>query len=112
MLSGTNADDSFPLAVMVSLAAVVWNYLFNVAFESWEKRKNVRFRTFLIRCMHTAGFEAGLILICLPIYMLWYKVGLWKAFTMELALLLFFLVYTFIYTLLFDKVFALPQHQA
>ena len=111
-LSGSNADDSFPLAVMVTTAAVIWNFLFNWVFEAWERRQNIRSRSLLIRCIHAVGFEGGLIVTCLPIYMLWYSIGPWTAFTMALALLLFFLVYTFIFTLLFDKVFTLPQHQA
>lgn len=109
-LSGTDAKGSMPVAVMVSVAAVVWNYLYNAAFESWEQRNSIKARTFWVRSLHASGFEGGLILICLPIYMLWYDVGPWKAFKMELALLLFFLIYTFVFTLIFDKVFTLPRH--
>ncbi|NYT65009.1 PACE efflux transporter [Alcaligenaceae bacterium] len=111
-LSGTDAKSSLPIAIIVSIAAVVWNYIYNTAFESWEQRKNIKVRTLLIRTSHACGFEGGLVLICLPVYMLWYNVGLWKAFTMELALLLFFLVYTFVFTLIFDKIFTLPQHSS
>ena len=64
----------------------------------------------LIRSAHAIGFEGGLVLICLPLYMIWYDVGLIKAFMMEAALLLFFLVYTFVFTLGFDKIFTLPRY--
>jgi uncharacterized membrane protein len=97
------------VAVIVSLAAVIWNFIFNTVFEAWEQRWQVAKRTLLIRSIHALGFEGGLVLVCLPIYMTWYDVGLLKAFTMEAALLLFFLVYTFVFTLIFDKVFTLPQ---
>ena len=109
-LSGSDAAESLPVAVMVSLAAVIWNFLYNTAFEVWERRKHVAKRTLFIRSMHALGFEGGLVLICLPLYMIWYDVGLIKAFMMEAALLLFFLVYTFIFTLGFDKIFTLPHH--
>lgn len=109
-LSGSDAAESLPVAVMVSLAAVIWNFLYNTAFEAWERRKHVAKRTLFIRSMHALGFEGGLVLICLPLYMIWYDVGLIKAFIMEAALLLFFLVYTFIFTLGFDKIFTLPHH--
>lgn len=112
LLSGSKADDSFPLAVIVSTVAVVWNYFFNLGFEAWERRKNIQSRSLRIRLIHTLGFEGGLVLTCLPIYMLWYQVGPWSAFTKVLALMLFFLAYTFIFTWLFDKVFTLPQQQA
>ena len=109
-LSGGDAQNSLPVAIIVSTAAVIWNFIYNTFFESWESRNQVLVRTLKIRSMHAIGFEGGLFLFCLPVYMLWYGVGLWKALTMEAALLLFFLVYTFIFTLLFDKVFTL-QHQ-
>ena len=109
-LSGGDAAESLPVAVMVSLAAVIWNFIYNTAFENWERRKQVTQRTFFIRSAHAIGFESGLVLICLPLYMIWYDVGFIKAFMMEAALLLFFLVYTFLFTLGFDKIFTLPHH--
>lgn len=109
-LSGSNAKESLPVAILISVAAVIWNFIYNTAFEAWERHKKVKQRTILIRSVHAVGFEGGLILICLPLYMLWYNVGLFKAFTMEISLLLFFLAYTFVFTLIFDNIFTLPQH--
>lgn len=109
-LSGSDAAQSLPLAIMVSGAAVVWNFIYNSAFEYIEKRWQINHRTLIIRALHALGFEGGLILICLPLYMLWFNVGIWTAFIMEAALLAFFLIYTFIFTLIFDKIFPLPQH--
>ena len=110
LLSNSSAAESLPVAVMVSLAAVIWNFIYNTAFENWERRKQVTQRTLLVRSAHAIGFEGGLVLICLPLYMIWYDVGFIKAFMMEAALLLFFLVYTFFFTLGFDKIFTLPHH--
>ncbi|WP_269900079.1 PACE efflux transporter [Paenalcaligenes faecalis] len=109
-LSGSDAQDSLPVAIIVSVTAVIWNYVYNTLFESWERRHQIMDRTLRIRCFHAIGFEGGLLVFCLPIYMLWYGVGLWTAFVMEAALLLFFLVYTFVFTLIFDKIFTL-HHQ-
>ena len=110
-LSGGDAQQSLPVAVIVSTAAVAWNFVYNTLFESWEARKQLKERTLKIRSIHAIGFEGGLFLFCLPIYMLWYSVGVWEAMVMESALLLFFLVYTFVFTLLFDQVFTLPHQQ-
>lgn len=109
-LSGSNAQESLPVAIIISTAAVVWNYIYNTAFEMWENRNQIKARTFIIRCIHAIGFEGGLVLICLPLYMFWYGVGVWAAISMEAALLTFFLIYTFIFTLLFDQLFTL-KHQ-
>lgn len=111
ILSGSDEfGESFPVAILVSTAAVIWNYIYNTGFEHWEKRKQIMARNFRVRSIHAVGFEAGLFLICLPLYMLWYGVSLWKAISMEAALLLFFLLYTFFFTLVFDKIFTL-NHQ-
>ncbi|QCU91125.1 PACE efflux transporter [Thiomicrorhabdus sediminis] len=110
LLSNSDVDESLPVAILMSTAAVVWNYLFNTAFEFWETRQQINKRTLAVRSLHALGFEGGLILICVPLYMVWYGVDLWTAFAMEAALLLFFLVYTFVFTFLFDQVFIL-QHQ-
>ena len=110
LLSGGNAAESLPVAIMVSVAAVIWNFIYNTGFEAWEHRRHVAQRTFVIRIVHAVGFEGGLLLICLPLYMLWYGVSLTKAFTMEATLLLFFLIYTFVFTLIFDNIFTLPDH--
>ena len=107
-LSGGDAVQSLPVAVIVSAAAVIWNFVFNTLFEAWERRRGNPERTFIIRSIHALIFEGGLFLLCLPLYMFWYGVGLYEAVVMESALLLFFLIYTFLFTLVFDKVFTLP----
>lgn len=110
VLSGGDAQQSLPVAIIVSAIAVIWNYVYNVIFESWEARNQVMDRTIRIRIIHAIGFEIGLLVFTLPLYMLWYSVGLWTAFTMVAALLVFFLCYTFIFTLIFDKFFTPPMH--
>ena len=109
-LSNSKASESLPVAMMVSLAAVIWNFLYNTAFEAWERRRHIACRTLWIRSAHAFGFEGGLVLICLPLYMVWYHVGLFQAFMMEAALLVFFLIYNFVFTFIFDKIFTLPYH--
>ncbi|WP_299237079.1 PACE efflux transporter [uncultured Halomonas sp.] len=111
-LSDGDAQQSLPVAIMVSIAAVIWNFIYNTGFEFWEFRKQIGVRTFKVRSLHAFGFEAGLFLICLPLYMVWYDVGVWTAATMEAAIMVFFLVYTFLFTLLFDRVFPRPGFDA
>ena len=109
-LINSEASDSLPVAMMVSLAAIIWNFVYNTAFETWEQRRQIAERTLLIRSVHAFIFEVGLVLICLPLYMIWYHVGLLQAFMMEAALLVFFLIYNFVFTFIFDKIFTLPYH--
>lgn len=109
-LSGASSSDSLPVAIMVSVIAVIWNYVFNTLFETWERSLGVQVRTLKVRLMHAGGFELGLFFFTVPIYMLWYRVGIVEAVMMEIALLIFFLIYTFVFTWLFDLVFVLPRY--
>ncbi|PNK61667.1 hypothetical protein A6J60_012860 [Psychrobacter sp. FDAARGOS_221] len=110
-INGGETMESLPVAVMVSLAAVIWNFIYNTAFEAWERRRQNQERTLLVRSIHAVGFEGGLILVCLPLYMIWYDVGVYEAFMTIIGLLLFFLAYTFVFTLIFDKIFPLSNQQ-
>lgn len=110
LLSGSDAQKSLSLAIIISIVAVIWNFVYNTLFEYWERRQQIKVRTFKVRSLHAIGFEGGLTLVCLPLYMLWYKVGLWTALTMEVSLVVSFLIFTFIFTLIFDNIFTLSQH--
>lgn len=109
LLSGTSAQGSLPMAVAISVIAVIWNYIFNALFETWEKRYRITQRGLKIRMLHASMFEFGLLLLTLPLYMFWYQVGVWQALGMEFALLIFFFFYTFIFTWVFDKFFVLAH---
>lgn len=96
------------LAVMTSVVAVVWNLVFNHAFEWWESRQPVRGRSVARRVAHAIGFEGGLVVLLVPIMAWWLRVSLLQAFLMDVALVVFFLVYTFVFTWAFDRIFGLP----
>lgn len=108
LLNGGTAQKSLPVAIVISVIAIVWNYLYNTAFEATEIRLGLTERTPRVRIVHACGFEAGLVILTIPILMVWFDVGIWAAFKLEAALLAFFLFYTYFFTLLFDKIFTLP----
>ena len=95
-------------AVVSSVVAVVWNVVFNTLFERWEARQTVRGRSLGRRAAHAIGFEGGLVVMLVPFFAWWLQVSLWQAFVLDLGLLLFFLVYTFVFNWVFDRVFGLP----
>lgn len=103
-----DAASSLPVAIAVSVIAVIWNFIFNSGFEAMERRAGFTSRGLKLRVAHSMGFEGGLILFTVPLLMLWYQIGLVEAFVMEAALLVFFLFYTFVFTLIFDQIFTLP----
>jgi uncharacterized membrane protein len=95
-------------AVGSSAIAVVWNLIYNTVFERWEARQTVRGRSFQRRAAHAIGFELGFIVTLVPLFAWWLDIGWWHALVLDLGLSLFFLVYTFVFNLGFDKVFGLP----
>ena len=107
-LSGQGAGHSSVVAVAASAIAVLWNVVFNWAFERWESRQTVRGRSVARRVAHAIGFEGGLVFTLVPLFAWWFKVSLWEAFVMDLALIVFFRCYTFVFNWAFDRVFGLP----
>jgi uncharacterized membrane protein len=111
-LSGAGASTSTALAVIASAIAVVWNLGYNTLFEAWETRQTVRGRSVWRRIAHAIGFEGGLAAILVPVFAWWLDVSLWEALWFDAALLVFFLVYTFVFNWIFDRVFGLPTSAA
>lgn len=105
---GQQPGESSAMAVVASAIAVIWNVSFNSAFEWWEARQSVKGRSIRRRIAHALGFEGGLALILVPLMAWWFGVTLWQALVMEAALVVFFLVYTYIFNWVFDRFFGLP----
>ena len=108
----SGAAHSGVISAVSSAIAVAWNLAFNALFERWESRQSVRGRGLARRVAHALGFEGGLVLMLVPLLAWWFDVGLWQALVMDLGLLLFFLVYTFVFNWAFDRVFGLPAAAA
>lgn len=110
LLLGHDLRDSGLTAVVSSLIALIWNYLWTTMFEAWESRQASTTRTVLRRVAHAVGFEGGLIVFLVPVMALLLGVSLLDAFLLDLGLLVFFLCYTFVFAWLFDLI--LPRRPA
>ena len=106
------ATSSLGLAIALSSIALVWNYVFNSMFESWESRQSVKGRSFARRLAHGIGFEGGLVFLLVPVMSFWLEISLLDAFLANLGLLAFFFFYAIGFTWAFDRVFGLPQSVA
>lgn len=109
LVFGQSPLSSLGLSVTMSSIALVWNYSFNALFERWEARQTVKGRSWQRRAAHGLGFEGGLALILVPVMAGWLGITWWQAFVADLGILVFFLVYTVVFTWAFDRVFGLPQ---
>ncbi|PAT38032.1 PACE efflux transporter [Vandammella animalimorsus] len=108
LLSSSGMQRALLAAVAASVTAVTWNYIFNTFFERWEARQPTQGRSIRRRLAHALGFEGGLIFFLVPLLAWLLGVSLWQAFVMDFGLMLFFLIYTFVFTWCFDRIFGLP----
>jgi uncharacterized membrane protein len=89
------------LAVMLSTVAMVWNMVYNTVFDRLWPVSRVA-RNLKVRVLHAVGFEAGFILIGVPIAAWMLNITWGQAFMLELGFFLFFLPYTMLYNWLYD----------
>lgn len=105
MALGHSGSHSGITALVSSVIALSWNFVWTTLFEAWERRQASRRRTVKRRIGHALGFEAGLIFFLVPAMAWTLQVGYVEAFLLDLGLIVFFLIYTFVFAWLFDLVF-------
>lgn len=91
------------LTLTVSLIAMLWNMSFNAIFDRSQQRLGFK-RTLGARIVHAMIFEAGLVAMVVPLAAWWLGIGLWEAFMLDIAIILFFLPYTFCFNWVYDFV--------
>ena len=94
--------ESSALALLVSLIATIWNYIFNVLFDKLQKKYLFK-KNLLVRILHGISFELGLIVITTPLVAFLFNMGILEAFFLELGMLLYFFPYSIVYNWLYDK---------
>ena len=108
LMADTSAGGSLAFSILASTVAMLWNLAFNAMFEAWEARQTIRGRSLARRTAHALLFEAGLVLMLLPLTIWWFSVGLLTALAYEGVLIVAFLIYTWAFTWAFDRLFGLP----
>lgn len=106
--SGVPAMDSLGLLALIALIAAFWNAIYNTTFDWVEARVTGRTadrRPYALRIMHALGFEGGLILITLPIFMAWTGMGWLEALLADIGLAIAYTLYAFVFNLGYDRVF-------
>jgi len=63
----------------------------------------------IVRVLHALAFEAGLLVVLLP-FIAWYlDISLWDAFVLDIALAAFYIIYAYVFNLIYDTLFPLPE---
>jgi uncharacterized membrane protein len=89
------------LAVAISTIAMLWNMIFNAAFDRAQSKMKFQ-RTITVRVVHSLLFELGLTIAVVPLAAWGLGISLLEAFLLDLGVLLFFLLYSFVYNWFYD----------
>jgi uncharacterized membrane protein len=108
LMSDASAGSALALSILTATIALSWSFVYNTVFEAWEARQSVTGRSLRRRTAHALLFEGGLVLICIPVMAWWLGVGFLEALVYEAGLITLFIVYTYLFTWGFDRIFGLP----
>jgi len=94
------------IGIASATIATLWNFVFNMGFDRamLRLRGSVQ-KTLAIRVAHTFLFEAGLVVMLIPMIAWYLGIGLWAALLMDLAIVTFYLVYGFLFNIAYDWMF-------
>ncbi|HHQ4528765.1 TPA: PACE efflux transporter [Aeromonas hydrophila] len=108
-VTGIELSHMGPLAILFSVLATVWNYVYNIGFDKLLlKYQGHPHKTLWQRVVHTFGFEGGFMALTLPVIAWWLDLALLAALALNIGFVTFYLVYAFIYNWSYDKVYPIP----
>lgn len=110
-LSDRSLFDTGMLAAILSVIAVVVALLYNYALDRIDAHfgRVPTERSTLGRIGHAVGLEIALAFTSLPAIMWWMGWGFWRALLFDLSAVAFIVIYTYVFTLVYDKLFPVPQ---
>ena len=101
------------MGAIFSVLATFWNYVYNIGFDkAMLARRGSVLKTLPLRLLHAVLFEAGLLVATIPFIMWWLSMSFWQALSMDIGLVVFYLVYAFVYNWLYDYLFPIPAPQS
>ena len=95
------------LAVALSIAAMLWNFIYNWLFDVVEHTwGGIRFKRKLwIRVVHACLFELSLCLVSVPFVIMLLHLPFLAAFTVNLGFVFFYLCYALFFNYIYDHVY-------
>ncbi|WP_281558659.1 PACE efflux transporter [Thalassomonas sp. RHCl1] len=100
-MTGKEALSMGGLAVCLSLIAMVWSYLYNLAYDHYFGADRSR-RKLTERILHGLAFELGMVILSFPVIMYVTQLDLLSVFLMDIGVVLFFLVYAVLFNWGYD----------
>jgi uncharacterized membrane protein len=104
LISEVDVQKSVTIGLFLSLAAMVWNVTFNAMFDrAMVLLRGTLTKSLRLRVLHATLFEASFVALTLPPVAWWLELTLWSAVQLEAAIIVFVLIYTFVFNLIFDR---------
>jgi len=101
-IMGKSLATAGALAVTLSVIAMLWNMVYNALVDRYVQSERIHWKA-RARFVHGLGFEAGLVVWCLPVAAWMLDISLLQAFMVELGFFVIILPYTVLYNWAFDK---------
>lgn len=103
LISHADVQKSLIMGIFFSLAALLWNVIFNVTFDWYlvNIRKNTH-KSATVRVIHALLFEGIFVALTLPVLAGVMGLTLWGAMKLEAVLIIFVTVYTIVFNTVFD----------
>ena len=91
------------LAVILSLIAMAWNYVFNMGFDRIYGEDRIK-RSFKVRITHGALFELGMVVFSFPVIMWVLQKSFLTILMLDIGVVLFFFVYAIGFNWAYDVI--------
>jgi uncharacterized membrane protein len=95
------------IAILISLMAMAWNFIYNYIFDLVESSLDGHrsTRKISMRLLHALLFEVGLLIVTVPFVAYWLEMNLVAALLVDIGFVVFYLVYALFYNYIFDKIY-------
>ncbi len=91
------------LALVLSLIAMVWNYIYNIVFDRIFGANRIE-RKLALRIGHGVVFELGMIVFSFPVIMWALQLDFFTVLMLDIGVVVFFLVYAVVFNWVYDIV--------
>lgn len=99
------------LSVVLSLVALATNFIYNYIVDGIDVRHGriPTERSRMGRILHAVGFEFTLVIVSVPIIVWWMTWGWWQAIVFDAIAMAAIVIYTYFFTLVYDRIFPVIQ---
>ncbi|WP_133010588.1 PACE efflux transporter [Marinomonas flavescens] len=87
--------------IVVATIAMMWNFIYNWCFDRIYTGDKTQ-RSLVLRVVHTITFQAGLLVVTIPVIAFLLEISLWEALIMDIGVTICITLYAFLYNLIYD----------